>query len=89
MKLPAPADASGAALAKALVQAGTTSDGTFWSGYLFDKAISHKLHNQVMGDIDAKYGMAADATTHKLLNQAMFDVAQALAMKDVKLASFH
>lgn len=89
VKLPAPADAHGAALAKALVQAGTTSDGTFWSGYLFDKAISHKLHNQVMGDIDAKYGMAADATTHKLLNQAMFDVAQALAMKDVKLASFH
>ncbi|HEX7348646.1 MAG TPA: hypothetical protein VF264_03205 [Rhodanobacteraceae bacterium] len=89
VKLPAPAAAHGVDLAKALVQAGTTSDGTFWSGYLFDKALSHKLHNQVMGDIDAKFGMATDATTHKLLNQAMFDVAQALAMKNVKLASYH
>lgn len=89
VKLPAPADAHGAALAKALVEAGTAPDSTFWSGYLFDKAISHNLHNQVMGDIDAKYGMAADATTHKLLNQAMFDVAQALKMQNVKLASFH
>lgn len=89
VKLPPPANLSGPALAKALVQAGTAPDGTFWSGYLFDEAISHNLHNQVMGDIDAKFSMAADATTHKILNQAMYDVAQALGMKDVKLASFH
>ncbi len=89
VKLPAPADLQGPALAKALVQAGTAPDGTFWSGYLFDKAISHNLHNQVMGDIDAKFSMAADGTTHKILNQAMYDVAQALGQKDVKLASFH
>lgn len=89
VKLPAPADLSGPALAKALVQAGTAPDGTFWSGYLFDHAISHPLHNQVMGDIDAKVSMGADATTHKILNQAMYDVAQALGAKDVKLAAFH
>jgi hypothetical protein len=89
VKLPAPADLSGPALAKALVQAGTAPDGTFWSGYLFDQAISHNLHNQVMGDIDAKFGMAADSTTHKILNQAMYDVGQALGNKSVKLAAFH
>ena len=90
VKLPeAPADLTGTALAKALVQAGTTTDGTFWSGYLFDKALSHPIHMAVMADIDAKSGHAADENTHKLLNQAMYDVAQALGMKDVKLASLH
>jgi len=87
--LPAPADLSGAALAGALVDAGTTPDGTFWSGHMFDRAISHSLHNVVMADIDAGPGQQADATTHKILNQAMYDVAQALGKKDVKLASFH
>jgi hypothetical protein len=89
IKLPAPANLSGAKLAGGLVKLGTAPDGTFWSGYLFDRTISHGLHNQVMGDIDAKFGMQADATTHKILNQAMFDVAQALGRKDVKLAAFH
>ncbi|HET7268280.1 MAG TPA: hypothetical protein VFJ15_09235 [Oleiagrimonas sp.] len=89
IKLPPPADLHGAALAKALVKAGTTPDGTFWSGYFFDQTISHKLHNQVMADIDARYGHDVDARTHKILNQAMYDVAQALGMKHVKLASFH
>lgn len=89
IKLPAPADAKGAALAGALVDAGTAPDGTFWSGYLFDHALSHALHNVVMADIDAGQGQAADGTTHKILNQAMYDVAQALGKKDVKLASYH
>ena len=89
IKLPEPADLHGADLAKALVKAGTTPDGTFWSGYLFDHALSHPLHNQVMADIDAGPGQAADADTHMILNQAMYDVAQALGQKDVKLASFH
>lgn len=89
IKLPEPADLSGAKLAGALVTTGTAPDGTFWSGYLFDKTISHALHNQVMADIDAKDGHAADETTHKVLNQAMYDVAQALGQKDVKLASLH
>jgi hypothetical protein len=86
---PAPAELKGADLAKALVQAGTAPDGTFWSGYLFDKALSHDIHNQVMADIDASVGMDADQLTHKILNQAMFDVAQALGMTDVQLAALH
>lgn len=90
VKLPAaPASLKGAKLAKALVGAGTAPDGTFWAGYLFDHAISHKLHNMVMMDIDAKFGHGADQNTHKILNQAMYDVAQALGEHKVKLASLH
>ena len=87
--LPAPAPVEGPALAKALVEAGTTSDGTFWSGYLFDKALSHNIHNQVMGDIESTHGADMDMAVHKILNQAMYDVAQALDMKDVKLATLN
>lgn len=87
--LPAPADLHGTDLAAALVKAGTAPDGTFWSGYLFDKTLSHPIHNQVMADIDQSVGTDADLLTHKLLNQAMFDVAQALGMNDVQLASLH
>jgi len=84
----APPDLKGTALAKTLVQAGTV-DGTFWSGHLFDKALSHPIHNIVMADIEAKSGRDADQNVHRILNQAMYDVAQALGMKDVGLASLH
>lgn len=87
--LPEPAALTGAELAKTLVTAGTTPDGTFWSGYLFDKAVSNKIHNLVMVDINEAAGYEADLMTHKILNQAMYDVAQALGMKEVKLASLH
>lgn len=86
---PAPPDLKGVKLAQTLVAAGTTADGTWWSGYLFDKALSHAIHNQVMMDIDAGPGHAADLNTHKILNQAMVDVAQALKVSGVKLASLH
>lgn len=89
IELPQPADLSGTELAATLVKAGTTSDGTFWSGYLLDKALSNDLHNMVMADINANEGYEADKISHKILNQAMYDVAQALGMKDVKLADFH
>jgi hypothetical protein len=85
----APADLKGVELAKALVVAGTAPDGTWWSGRLFDKALSNQIHVLVMKDIDAKLGHAADMVTHKVLNQAMYDIAQALGYKDVKLASLH
>ncbi len=85
----APADLKGADLAKALVQAGTAPDGTFWAGYMFDKALSNKIHVLVMADIDQAVGHEADQNTHKILNQAMYDVAQALELKDVKLAPLH
>ncbi|MDN5923592.1 MAG: hypothetical protein L0H70_01180 [Xanthomonadales bacterium] len=89
VKLPAPADLSGSKLAAALVTAGTASDGTFWSGLLFDKALSHDLHNKVMMDININKSAVQDQTVHQVLNQAMYDVAQALGMKQVKLAKLH
>lgn len=89
ISLPEPADLSGVELAKTLVEAGIAPDGAFWSGYLFDKAISHQLHNHVMMDINANVSFEADKTTHKILNQAMYDVAQALGMTNVKLAELH
>lgn len=86
---PAPPELHGVELAKALVTAGTAPDGVFWSGYLFDKALSHEIHNQVMEHINQQVGTPADLLTHKILNQAMFDVAHALGMNDVKLATLH
>lgn len=84
----APADLKGEKLAKALVEAGT-ADGTWWAGHMFDRLLSHDIHNQVMADVDAQFGHDADKDTHKILNQAMYDVAQALGYKDVKLAPLH
>ncbi|WP_133491799.1 hypothetical protein [Alcanivorax sp. 24] len=87
--LPAPAELNGIELAETLVSAGTAPDGTFWSGYLFDKAVSNGIHHQVMVDINSSVGYEADLITHKILNQAMYDVAQVLGMKQVKLAGLH
>lgn len=90
VKLPAvPENLHGATLANTLVKAGTTSDGTWWSGWLFDHALSNKIHMIVMADIEAKHDRAYDENIHRVLNQAMYDVAQALGHKDVKLASLH
>jgi hypothetical protein len=89
VKIPAPAPLKGKALAAALVKTGTTTDGTFWTGWLLDHAVSNKIHNQVMDDIDKKYGAKADADYHKISNQAFYDLGQALGDTSVKLASFH
>ncbi|MGH7990420.1 MAG: hypothetical protein ACREDS_09565 [Limisphaerales bacterium] len=90
VKLPvAPSDLKGPKLAEALVTAGTAPDNTWWAGYLFDKVLSHPIHDQVMTVINTKISRAADANTHRILNQAMYDVAQALGHKQVTLAPFH
>lgn len=87
--LPAPAKLSGVELAKTLVQAGTGPDRTFWAGYLFDHALSHGIHEQVMIDTDAKFNAPYDANYHAITNQAFYDVAHALGDTSVKLAAFH
>lgn len=87
--LPPPADLTGPELAMALVKAGTTQDGTFWAGHLFDVAVSHPIHIQLMNDADKKYGGMWDLNAHKVTNQAFYDVAQALGMTNVKLAQLH
>jgi hypothetical protein len=87
----APGDLTGSKLAQTLVSAGTASDGTFQIEFLLDKAVSHKIHVQVMNDIDADkdLGKLADLRYHQISNQAFYDVAQALGMKAVKLADLH
>ena len=90
VKLPAPT-LKGKELAATLVKAGTAPDGTFQIELLLDKAVSHKIHVQVMNDIDAdpSLGKAADLNYHTISNQAFYDLAQALGDTSVKLAPLH
>lgn len=88
VKLPKPT-MSGHKLAATLVEAGQDSDGTFYTEFMLDKALSHKIHMAVMDDIDAKYGEPADALYHRISNQAYYDAGKALGVPNVKLAKFH
>jgi hypothetical protein len=92
VKLPA-ADPkmTGKLLATTLATAGTAKDGTFQIEFLLDKAVSHKIHVQVMNDIDKAPGLGkkADLDYHMISNQAFFDVAQALGAKSIMLAPLH
>ncbi|EQD32216.1 conserved hypothetical protein, secreted [mine drainage metagenome] len=85
----APADLKGATLAKRLVSEGTDPHGVFWAGWLFDHLLSHDIHDMVMADLQAVHGLSYDENGHRITNQAMYDVAQALGLKKVKLASLH
>lgn len=71
---PNPDPKNGEALAGALWAAGQTGHG-YSVEVMLDRAVSHPIHEQVMTDIDAKYGIAADADYHAVLNQAMHDLA--------------
>jgi hypothetical protein len=88
VKLPKP-EIKGMKLAETLVKAGLDKDGTFYTEFLLDKAVTNAIHHQVMDNIDKKYGTEADGIYHQITNQAMYDLAQALGVKKVKLASFH
>jgi hypothetical protein len=90
VKLPEPT-LSGKELAETLVKAGTASNGAFQIEFLLDKAVSHKIHVQVMNDIDNEpsLGKKADYDYHRISNQAFYDVAQALGLTSVKLAAVH
>lgn len=91
ISLPKPSkDLQGKKLAAALVTAGVDpKTHVFWAGLLYDKAVSHKIHDRVMDDMDAKYGQATDMATHRISNQAMYDLAHALGDGSVKLATLH
>lgn len=73
---PNPNPKDGKALATALWQAGQSGEG-FNVEVMLDRAVSHPIHVQVMKDIDAKYGLAADAQYHAILTTAMKDLAAA------------
>jgi len=71
---PSPDPKNGKALAGALWAAGQTGHG-FNVEVMLDRAVSHPIHMQVMDDIDAKFGLPADADYHVVLTQAMKDLA--------------
>jgi hypothetical protein len=77
---PQPDPNNGEALAGALWNAGQTAHG-FNVEVMLDRAVSHPIHLQVMKDIDAKYGLAADAQYHAILTTAMTDLAAAYGLK--------
>jgi hypothetical protein len=87
VKFPSPM-LHGAALAKRVVGLGLI-DGTYYEGTQLDHLVTHKIHEMVMADIDAKFGPAADANYHLIANQAHYDLAQALGVTSVKLAAYH
>ncbi|HZY97388.1 MAG TPA: hypothetical protein VFE35_09815 [Candidatus Cybelea sp.] len=71
---PNPDPKNGEALAGALWAAGQTGEG-YNVEVMLDRAVSHPIHLMVMGDIDNKYGLAADAQYHAILTTAMKDLA--------------
>ena len=73
-KTPAPNPKNGKALAAALYTAGVDPSAGFNVEYMLDHLVTHPVHVQVMKDIDAKYGLAADASYHAVLTQAMSDL---------------
>ncbi len=82
------AELTGATLAKRVVGLGLVN-GTYYEGTQLDHLVTNKIHEQVMNDIDAKYGASADANYHLIANQAHYDLAHALGVTSVKLAPFH
>ncbi len=76
---PNPDPKDGKALAAALWGAGQTPKG-FNVEVMLDRAVSHPIHDQVMDDIDKKYGVAQDADYHAVLTQAMKDLASVYSL---------
>jgi hypothetical protein len=89
VKIPTAGTLTGKDLGSALVQAGTDTSNTFWTGLLLDKALTHKVNMQVMTDIDTKYGEPVDASYHKIANQLFYDFAQSMGTTNLKLADDH
>ena len=79
---------TGTTLAKRVVGLGLVN-GTYYEGVQLDHLVTNTIHEAVMNDIDAKFGMSADANYHLIANQAHYDLAQALGATTVKLAAFH
>jgi hypothetical protein len=71
---PNPDPKNGEALAGALWAAGQTGEA-YNVEVMLDRAVSHPIHLAVMGDIDSKYGLAADKQYHTILTTAMKDLA--------------
>ncbi|MBV8363585.1 MAG: hypothetical protein JO193_03395 [Candidatus Eremiobacteraeota bacterium] len=68
---------NGEALAGVLWGASSIGDGKHNVEVGLDHLVGHPLHVQIMKDIDAKYGTAADAQYHVVLLTALQDLADA------------
>ena len=88
LTLPLP-DMKGRRLAMALVNAGIDEDHRFAAETLWDRAISHEVHQQVMDDIDRQYGADGNGDFHQITNRMFYDLAMHLNMQQIKLAWFH
>lgn len=87
VKFPKP-NLKGKALAVKVTTYGVEG-GKYYEGPMLDHLVSNKIHEQVMSDIDAKFGKSADANYHRIADQAHYDLAQALGATSVGLASYH
>ena len=87
VKFPSPT-LQGKALAVKVTTYGL-QNGTYYEGVMLDHLVSHAIHEKVMDDIDAKYGVALDANYHRIADQAHYDLAQALGATSVALAVYH
>jgi hypothetical protein len=71
----APAINGSADLARSLVRDGTTPDGTFDTAYLLAHLFTPSVATQVMGDLDARYGVGTSAQFMQMGNRFFSDVA--------------
>jgi hypothetical protein len=76
-KAPSPSPTDGKALSAALYTDGISKDGAFSVEYMLDHLVTHPVHVQVMKDIDAKYGVPADAAYHVVTLQIFKDLKAA------------
>ncbi len=72
---PYPDPSNPKALALALYAAGTSGSGKWDVGYMLEHLISHPIHHAIMHDMDAKFGMANNASFHIVLTQIVMDLA--------------
>jgi hypothetical protein len=74
---PSPDPKDGAALTTALYKAGVDPKAGYNVEYMLDHLVSHPIHDQVMDDIDAKFGKTADGMYHSVTLVVFRDLKQA------------
>ncbi len=75
--VPSPDPKDGKALTIALYKAGLDPSTGFNVEYMLDHLVSHPIHDQVMDDIDAKYGKTADGVYHTVTLVVFQDLKKA------------
>jgi hypothetical protein len=88
LHMPPPNGEGGRMLGVALIRTGTAPNGQFWSGYFFDHLLSQRVSNDVMSDLDARYGPGSAAQFLRMANQFFYDLSQHLGTA-VALAPVH